>query len=78
MTAPQESSRRRAGIRFGVAVQILLAVVLLAAVNYAGFHYYLRGDWSPAQKYRLSDQTLGALANLSAPATIYVFFSPTS
>ena len=78
MAAPQESSRRRAGIRFGVAVQILLACVLLAAVNYAGFHYYVRGDWSPAQKYRLSEQTLGVLGNLSAPATVYVFFSPTS
>jgi len=78
MAAPQESSRRRAGIRFGVAVQILLACVLLAAVNYAGFHYYVRGDWSPAQKYRLSEQTLGVLGNLAAPATVYVFFSPTS
>ena len=78
MAAPQESSRRRAGIRFGVAVQIILACVLLAAVNYAGFHYYVRGDWSPAQKYRLSEQTTSVLQNLSAPATVYVFFSPTS
>jgi ABC-type uncharacterized transport system involved in gliding motility auxiliary subunit len=78
MTAPQESSRRRAGIRFGVAVQILLACVLLGAANYAGFHYYLRGDWSPAQKYRLGEQTLSTLKQLSSPATLYVFFSPTS
>ncbi len=78
MSAAQDSSRRRAGIRLGVAVQILLACVLLAAVNYAGFHYYLRGDWSPAQKYRLSEQTAGLLGQLSAPATVYVFFSPTA
>ena len=78
MTAPQESSRRRAGIRIGVAVQVLLACVLLGAANYAGFHYYLRSDWSPSQKYRLGEQTTSALKQLTAPATVYVFFSPTS
>ena len=78
MTRPQDSSRRRAGIRFGVAVQVLLAVVLLGAVNYAGFHYYARGDWSPAQKYRLGEQTRGVLEQLSDRVTVYVFFSPTT
>ncbi|MDA0292539.1 MAG: GldG family protein [Verrucomicrobia bacterium] len=78
MAAPQESSRRRAGIRFGVAFQIVLACVLLGAVNYAGFHYYLRSDWSPAQKYRLGEQTIGLLGQLPAPVTVYVFFSPTT
>ena len=74
----QDSSRRRAGIRFGVAVQIVLACVLLAAANYAGFHYYLRGDWSPAQKYKLGELTKSALKRLPAPVKVYVFFSPTS
>jgi hypothetical protein len=78
MSRPQESSRRRAGIRFGVALQIVLACVLLGAVNYAGFHYYVRGDWSPAQKYRLGDQTRGVLGQLSDPVSVYVFFSPTT
>lgn len=78
MSRPQESSRRRAGIRFGVAVQILLACVLLGAVNYAGFHYYVRGDWSPGQKYRLGDQTRAVLGQLSDPVKVYVFFSPTT
>ncbi len=78
MKPPQESSRRRAGIRFGVAVQIVLALILLGAANYAGFHYYLRGDWSPGQKYRLSEQTKSLLRNLPAPVNIYVFFSPTT
>ncbi|MBU3664696.1 MAG: hypothetical protein FGM15_02285 [Chthoniobacterales bacterium] len=77
MNNPRESSRRRAGIRIGVAVQILLACVLLGAANYAGYNYYMRGDWSPAQKYRLSDQTKELLKQLPSPATIYVFFSPT-
>ena len=78
MAAPQESSRRRAGIRFGVAFQIVLACVLLGAVNYAGFHYYLRSDLSPAQKYRLGEQTIGLLGQLPAAVTVYVFFSPTT
>ncbi|MBE2179069.1 MAG: GldG family protein [Chthoniobacterales bacterium] len=76
--APQESSRRRTGIRLGVAIQILLACVLLGAVNYAGFHYYLRGDWSPERKFQLSGQTKGVLANLSSPVKVSVFFSPTT
>ncbi|MEX1044634.1 MAG: GldG family protein [Chthoniobacterales bacterium] len=78
MKTPQESSRRRAGIRLGVAVQILLAVILLGAVNYAGFLYYLRGDWSPDQKYRLTEQTKNLIRNLPAPVNVYVFFSPTA
>ncbi|MFZ4484397.1 MAG: GldG family protein [Chthoniobacterales bacterium] len=78
MTSPQDSSRRRAGIRLGVAVQVILACVLLAALNYAGFHYYARHDWSAAGKYRLGDQTLKVLKQLPSPATVYVFFSPTT
>jgi hypothetical protein len=78
MKAPQDSKRRRAGIRFGVAVQIMLAVVLLGAVNYAGFNYYWRGDWSPGQKYRLGEQTRAVLQQLPAAVKVYVFFSPTA
>jgi hypothetical protein len=77
-TTLQESSRRRAGIRFGVAVQVILTCILLAAVNYAGFHYYLRGDWSPSRKYQLSGQTRSALENLPGPVKMFVFFSPTT
>ena len=56
----QDSSRRRSGARFGVALQVFLACVLLAAVNYAGYNYYYRGDWSPSQKYRPSELTKNA------------------
>ena len=78
MKTPQDSSRRRAGIRWGVGLQIVLATILLGAVNYAGFHYYLRGDWSPNQRYRLSEQTKSLIRNLPEPVNIYVFFSPTT
>lgn len=74
----QDSSRRRAGARFGVSVQVLLACLLLAAVNYLGFRYYQRGDWSPAQKYRPGELTKSALKRLPSAAKIYVFFSPTT
>jgi hypothetical protein len=78
MKTPQDSSRRRAGTRWGVGLQIVLATILLGAVNYAGFHYYLRGDWSPNQRYRLSEQTKSLIRNLPEPVNIYVFFSPTT
>lgn len=78
MKEPQDSSRRRAGARLGVAVQVVLACLLLAAVNYAAFHYYYRGDWSPARKYQVGELTKSALKRLPAPVKIYVFFSPTA
>lgn len=78
MSAPQDSSRRRAGARLGVAVQVMLAAVLLVAVNYTSFHYYHRGDWSPGQKYRVSELTKSALKKLPGAVKIYVFFSPTA
>ena len=74
----QDSSRRRSGARFGVALQVLLACVLLGAVNYAAYNYYYRGDWSPAQKYRPSELTKNALKRLPSKAKMYVFFSPTT
>ncbi|MFZ9931569.1 MAG: DUF7088 domain-containing protein [Chthoniobacterales bacterium] len=74
----QDSSRRRAGARFGVTVQVLLACVLLAAANYAAYHYYHRGDWSPGQKYQTGELTESALKNLPSAVKIYVFFSPTA
>ena len=74
----QDSSRRRSGARFGVTMQVLLACVLLGAVNYVGYHYHYRGDWSPSQKYRPSELTKNALKRLPSTAKIYVFFSPTT
>lgn len=74
----QDSSRRRAGARFGVSVQILLACVLLATANYIGYRYYYRGDWSPAQKYRPGELTKSVLKKLPSTAKVYVFFSPTT
>ncbi len=61
----------------GAMLQIVLAAVLLAAVNYAGFHYYGRWDWSRSQKYQLSDMTRRVLRDLPDKATVYVVFSPT-
>lgn len=74
----QDSSRRRAGARFGVAVQVLLACVLLAAANYAAFNYYYRGDWSPSQKYKIGELTKSVLKRLPSTVKVYVFFSPTT
>ena len=78
MSTPRDSSRRRAGARFGVAVQVLLACVLLGAVNYASFHYYYRGDWSPSQKYQVGTLTKNVINKLPSPVKAYVFFSPTT
>lgn len=78
MNPDRTSALRRTGIRLGVGLQVALALVLLGAVNYAGFRYYYRGDWSPAQKYRLSDQTRQVLKALPSAVAVRVFFSPTT
>lgn len=78
MKSPQESSRHRAGARLGVTAQVILAFVLLLMVNYVGFHYYKRGDWSPGRKFQLADQTSRLLQQLTTPVTVYVFFSPST
>jgi len=74
----QKSSISRVGISFRLAVQFLCIVFLLAAVNYLGFHYYERWDFSRSQKFVLADQTKRVLRELQSPLRITVFFSPTN
>ena len=76
--APRKSSIPRAGITFRLALQFVCILFLLAAVNYVGFHYYGRWDFSRSQKFVLADQTKRVLRDLESPLRITVFFSPTN
>lgn len=67
----------RTRIAIGVVVQALIVVVILVAVNYLGFHYYERWDFSRSQKFRLAMQTKQALRELQKPIYFTVYFSPT-
>lgn len=76
--AHRKSSIPRVGITVRLAIQFLCIVFLLAAVNYLGFHYYERWDFSRSQKFVLADQTKRVLRELKSPLRITVFFSPTN
>lgn len=70
--------RRKAAIGFHVTLQILAAIVILGAVNYIGFEYYKRWDFSRSQKFVLAEQTKRALKQLQEPLKVIVYFSPTA
>lgn len=74
----KRSSLSRAGISFGVLVQSACVVFLVAAVNYIGFNYYKRWDFSRSQKFTLADQTEQVLRQLQLPLKVTVYFSSSS
>ncbi|GAB4171126.1 MAG: hypothetical protein Fur0032_10220 [Terrimicrobiaceae bacterium] len=72
------SGPRRGWIRFHVAIQVLTALIALAAANYLAFEYFFRADFSRSQKFVLSTQTRQILRELDYPLNITVFFSRTA
>lgn len=56
---------------------VLLVAALLAIVNYFGFKYYHRFDWTRAQLYTLSEKSLGA-DGLEKDVEVVVFMRPGS
>lgn len=71
---------RRQAIRMGVtgAVGVVLAIALVAMVNWLGARTYLRGDWTSSKVYTLSEKTLGVLGELTEPVRVVVFMTPAS
>ncbi len=67
----------RFGIGVNVLIQSLCVVLLVVAVNYVGFNYYQRWDFSRSQKFALAEQTKRVLRSLKQPARITFFGSPT-
>lgn len=73
---PPESRRR--GVGRNVLIQATFFVLLILFVNYVGFHYYWRADWSRSQKFRLAPQTQQILRDLKKPLNVVVYRSGTS
>ena len=61
--------------RAGVATPVL-ALAIAVMVNYLGGRHYLRGDWTRAGIYALSDKTVSVLRSLPRPVDAYVFLYP--
>lgn len=62
------------GLTSGTAV--VLVALLLAMVNYLGWKYHHRFDWTEAQLYSLSEKTENVLASLDDDVDVVVFLSP--
>lgn len=75
----KKTSFSRAGIGFGVLVQSVCILFLVATANYIGFNYYKRWDFSRSQKFTLADQTEQVLRQLEMPGLkAIVYFSASS
>lgn len=68
----------RGWIRLNVATQILAGIIALAAVNFIGFEFSNRWDFSRSQKFALASQTKRVIRELKQPLQVTVFFSRTT
>ncbi len=55
---------------------VLLAALLLVAVNYFGWKYHQRFDWTKTQIYSLSEKSLNVVRSLAKDIDVIVFTSP--
>jgi len=76
----RDTLRRRGRVKLAIGlntgVAALLALALLAMVNYLSFRHYARIDISRTQYYTLSEKTLNLIGQLSNRVDIIVFFTP--
>jgi len=55
---------------------VMLALALLVIVNYLGWKYHERFDWTRSEIHSLSEKTENVLASLDEPVEIIVFLTP--
>jgi ABC-type uncharacterized transport system involved in gliding motility auxiliary subunit len=74
---PMAQLNRRQWVRTGtLSAGVLLLAALLVIINYFGWKYYKRFDWTGSQLYSLSDKTRKVLQNLHKDVDFIVFMSP--
>ena len=72
-----DPANRRQLVKTGtLSAGVLLLAVLLLIVNYFGWKYYKRFDWTGSQLYSLSEKTVNVLKGLKRDVDFYVFLSP--
>ncbi len=68
---------RRGLVRSGtIGAAVLLVLALVLFVNYFGWKYHHRFDWTESQLYSLSDTTRNVLADLDRDVSVVVFLDP--
>ncbi len=75
-TKDKKPGIHRVQIGLNVVIQVALALILAAMVNYLGFEHYKRWDLSRDHKYELSDKTKRFLSTLKDKMRVTVFFAP--
>lgn len=73
MTNPTRKTLVR-GSTLGAGV--MLALALLVIVNYFGWKYHERFDWTRSEIHSLSEKTENVLASLDQPVELIVFLTP--
>lgn len=72
-----DQANRRQLVKTGtLSAGVLLLAALLVIVNYFGWKYYKRFDWTSSQLYSLSDKTKNVLKGLTKDVDFIVFMSP--
>ncbi len=69
-------SQRQLVSRSLLGAGVILAVILFVIVNYFGWKYYARLDWTGSKMYSISEKTEGVLSQLDREVEILVFLSP--
>ena len=68
---------RRQLVKTGIlSASVLLLAALVIMVNYFGWKYYKRFDWTKSQLYSLSEKTLNVLKGLDRDVEFIVFLTP--
>ncbi|HEX4962530.1 MAG TPA: GldG family protein [Thermoanaerobaculia bacterium] len=68
---------RRQLVKTGtLSAGVLLLAALLLIVNYFGWKYYKRFDWTGSHLYSLSEKSVNVLKGLKRDVDFYVFLSP--
>jgi ABC-type uncharacterized transport system involved in gliding motility auxiliary subunit len=72
-----ERANRRQLVKTGtLSVGVLLLAALLIIINYFGWKYYKRFDWTSSQLYSLSEKTVNVLKDLKHDVDFIVFLAP--
>jgi len=76
MAAINQANRRQLVKTGTLSAGVLLLAALLLMVNYLGWKYFKRFDWTKSQLYSLSEKTLNVLKGLHQDVEFIVFLSP--
>lgn len=78
MDENRSPSRRKLIEGSTLGAGVLMAALLLGFVNYFGWKYHQRFDWTATRLYSLSDQSLNVLKGLDKDFQVFVFTSPSA